>query len=471
MSLSPRPDLFGLLCDLLLRPLSLVRAMSEGRVRLRWVWLVGGYVVGAAVGLLALLEVWMPVGWRAFVGGIGLALVMAWIGAAPFFFGPGVNLSLRVLMTFSFVRSTVALAPMMLVGFTLLFSPALVFLQQDWRVIIGFLLSLGVWGGGITTVMLGLSERRDESRLLRWVAIAGAWFIAGLLWVFRPVDPLNSILWMSALVGFGLGLLRPLSYLWQASLSVMLLLLAWFGVPARRLLPWHPVFVDELALMPLPGLGWLLRRACRDEMAWAGPWLLRVARHPAQKQVAQRALDGLIREGNGHIGLFWLSTDPQGIAWLQELSQATPSCHRLIALYAHLATVTDLAAWPAVIQAYQEVLTTLPPSPGGVAVKALLEAGASTLAAERWATAMAALARATPPEGVMADPLWEALTTVRAWSDQRLPMLLKDRAEALAALWETLDQLDGWPATLLEAMAEHLLYLLTIEHRRGVWVA
>ncbi|NCC35137.1 MAG: hypothetical protein EOM24_24465, partial [Chloroflexia bacterium] len=386
MSLSPRPDLFGLLRDLLLRPLSLVRAMSEGRVRLRWVWLVGGYVVGASVGLLALLGVWMPVGWRAFVNGISLTLVMVLIGAAPFFFGSGGNMALRVLVPFSFVRSTVALAPVMLVGLTLLSSSALISLRQDWWVIPIIFVLLGVWGGGVATVMLVLSERRDESPLLRWVALAGAWFVAGLLWVFRPVDPLNSILWMWALVGLGLGLLRPLSYLWQASLSVALLLLAWFGVPARRLLPWHPVFVDELALMPLPGLGWLLRRACRDEMDWAGPWLLRVAQHPAQKQVAQRALDGLIREGNGHIALFWLSTDPQGIAWLQQLSQATPSCHRLVALYAHLAAVTDLAAWPAVIHAHQDVLTTLPPSPGGVAVQALLEAGASTLAAERWST-------------------------------------------------------------------------------------
>ncbi|PDV97044.1 hypothetical protein [Candidatus Chloroploca asiatica] len=467
MSLRTHPNLFALLRDLLLRPLSLVRAMSEGRVRLRWVWLVGGYVVGATVGLLALLGVWMPVGWRAFVIGISLTLVLVWIGAASFLFGPGANLSLRALMTFSFVRSTVALAPMMLVGFTLLFSPALLFLQQDWRVIIGFVLLLGVWGGGIATVMLVLAERRDEPPLLRWVAIAGAWLIAGLLWVFRPVDPLNSILWMWALVGFGLGLLRPLSYLWQAALSVALVLLAWFWVPARRLLPWHPVFVDELALMPLPGLGWLLRRACRDEMDCAGPWLLRVAQHPAQKQVAQRALDGLIREGNGHIVLFWLSTDPQGIAWLQELSEATRSCHRLVALYAHLAAVTDLAAWPAVIYAHQDVLTAMAPSHGGVAVQALLEAGTSTLAADRWSTAMAALGRATAPEGVETDPLWEALTTLRVWTDHQVPVLLTDRAQALVALWETLDQLDGWPVTLLEAMAEHLLYLLSIEYQRG----
>jgi hypothetical protein len=102
--------------------------------------------------------------------------------------------------------------------------------------------------------------------------------------------------------------------------------------------------------------------------------------------------------------------------------------------------------------------------------QALTEAGVQILAASRWPAAMEALRHVPRPVGVAPDPLWEALGALQAWSDRQQPMLLQDRAQALSALWDSLDAIEGWPARLLDAMTEHLVYLLIVEHRRGSWL-
>jgi hypothetical protein len=57
---------------------------------------------------------------------------------------------------------------------------------------------------------------------------------------------------------------------------------------------------------------------------------------------------------------------------------------------------------------------------------------------------------------------------LQEWTQRR--DLAEDRAAALAMLGGELQDLEGWPADLIAAMSEHLLFLLGVEQRRGAWL-
>lgn len=464
------PHLPTLLLDTLLRPSRLAAFVKARADAVRWLALAAAQVLGVTVGLVVVLSLIIPVSPVGLVVGPGFGIALTLIGALPAFFSLPLELATQLRLAVALMRALIVTLPPTLIGTVIILSPAFPTLQRDPLVALLFLIVFGGWFGGALTVALLVSPRRHTPPTLRWLGVGGTFLIGGLIWWSEPLRRTEAVLLTPLLVGLGLGLLRPLSYLWAAPWSLGLALASRFGVPAQRLLAVHPVSLDELGLIPLPGLAALLVRACRADIMTGGPWLVQVAQHPSQGGAARRALDQLIRAGQGHRVLFWLSTEAQGATWLQQRCTAVAPPHPLIAAYAALAVVGEPAAWPTIIEAHRTTITSAANDPGGAALLALLEAGAHILVADRWLTAMVTLRRIPPPPNLAADPLWAALATIHTWSDGRLPALLPDRAQALATLWETLDPLDGWPAALLGAMAEHLVYLLLVEHRRGAWL-
>lgn len=436
---------------------------------MRWAALLAAEVIGVTAGLLALLGMLIPLGTTVLVAGPGLALPLALLAALPVFLSLPVDYPTTARLGFSLARSIVAVGPPAAVGLTLVFSSAFPGLQRDPLVGVLALVIMGVWAGGSLTVALLISPHRSEPPTLRWLGVSGALLLAALIWWSDPLRQTEALALAPLLAGLALGLLRPLSYLWEMSLSAALALATRLEMPAHQLLRFHPVALDELCLMPLPGLAALLERACEEEVTQGGPWLLSVAAHPGQSGAARRSLEALVRGRHAHPLLFWLSTHEEGAAWLRRLAEGPRRSHPLIAAYAALALIDEPAAWPSAITVHRHALAAAAGQPGGAAVQALVEAGAQIIAADRWPAAMAALRDTPRPHGVVADPLWGALEHIRAWSDQQ-PALIHDRAQTLATLWDSLDDLEGWPARLLDAMAEHLVYLLILEHRRGAWL-
>ncbi len=464
------PHLPILILDALLRPSRLVAFIARGPGAARWAFLAVAEVLGVTAGLLVALSLFIPFGPVALIIGPALALALAMIGMLPPLFSLPFEQPRRVRLTFGIVRSRIVTAPPTTMGLVITFSPAFPSLQRDPLVGLAFLVASGVWFGGALTVALLVSSRRRQPSTLRWIGVAGALLVGTLIWGSEPLRQSEAVFVSFVCLGFALGLLRLLSYLWEAPLSLGLALSARLGAPAHRLLDAHPVSLDELCLVPLPGLTTLMARACAADITTGGPWLIQVAQHPSQGGAARRALRQLLRGDHAHMVLFWLSTHEDGKTWLQQLCATTARPHPLIATYAALAAVGEPAAWPSVITAHHTAIHAAASQPGGMAVQALLDAGVHVLAADRWPTAMAALSNTPSAPELPADPFWHALGTIRDWSDLQLPTLLPDRAQALATLWDSLDTLDGWPAALLDAMAEHLVYLLLVEHRRGAWL-
>lgn len=456
-----RPSLPALLCDLLLRPAHLAACGARHPGTTARLALLALGTVACTAGLLALLGTRIPLDAPALIAGPGLALPLAMVAALPLFFNLPFDLPLAARLILSLTRAIVAVGAPAAVGLTLAFSSAFPGLQNDPLVGLLAAVLMGVWAGGSLTAALSVSPRRAEAGPLRWVGAAGALLLGGLIWWSEPLRRTEALALAPLLAGLGLGLLRPLSYLWEALLSAALAVAARLGARPGPLLAWHPATFDELCLIPLPGLAALLARACETRVSEGGPWLVRVAAHPAQAGAACSALDRLLDRGRAHPTLRWLSIDAEGAAWLRQLADGVRRPHPLVAAYAALASVDNLAAWPAAIAAHRSAIAAAADLPGGASLQALVEMGAQTLAADRWQAATRALRFAAPDQEAASDPLWEALAALRAWADQ------PDGARASAPLPDRFGALDGWPARLLDAMAEHLAYLLAVERQRG----
>jgi hypothetical protein len=274
-----------------------------------------------------------------------------------------------------------------------------------------------------------------------------------------------------ACAGLAIGLLRPLSYLWEALLSLSLALAARLGVSPLRLLRFHPVSYDDLCLLPLPGLTSLLVRGCASDLEAGGDWLLYVARHQGQRRAALRAVARAPYDLRlAHPLLFWLSTSSEGAALLNAMVERGGTQHPLIAAYASFAVVPSPDHWPFVLAQQRAAIGAAAQQPGGRAMLALLEAGVATLRADRWPDAIAQLEATPAPAGVEADPIWSALAAIQTWSRAPAPVEVVDRAASVRAIVAELQDLDGWPIALIAAMCEHLLFLIGIERRRGAWL-
>lgn len=467
-----RSDPITITFDALFRPTQLMAYIESGwRQKVLAVVAVlevlGATFAGIAFGLGQLF----PIGTRALliggmVGPLLAYLVMVFLGMAA-----GSDFSTRDSFIFAFVRCQIAIAPPAMLFLTLIYSTTFGWLEHDARAALVLLLLLGAWSAGSVSVALNFPSRRTQAAAVRWVITVGA-LLAGCALGFSPAFRGNdSVLLAPWAIGFGVALLRPLSYSGEVLLSLGLTLGVLRGVAPQRVLPFHPMFYDELLLLPLPGLRFLLVRACRADMAVGGAWLLRVAEHPSQGGAALRAIAQILRANDHtHPLLFWLSTSAAGIALLERFVNTHSRPQPLITAYIAFAHVTDLAAWPSVIAQHRQALTKSVDLPGGRAIEALLATAAGIMRAERWEAARTTLQNLPVATGVESDPLWEALATIRSWADQQQLALMPERTTALRMLRETLESLDGWPAALLAALSDHLAFLLTVEQRRGAWL-
>jgi hypothetical protein len=310
-----------------------------------------------------------------------------------------------------------------------------------------------MWFGGALSVRLVRMKVQTTSAPVRWILAGGTVALVGLMW-WSPVFPPAS--WIGAflvLLGFALGLVRPLSWLWEMPLALALLVGERSGLSVARLPALHPVTLDELSLLPLPGLRALLVRACHADLAAGGAWLLDVAAHPGQRGAAPGAVRAIIqRDTLAHPLLLWLSTHDDGRDWLHTLEDTTDRLPPLLRGYIALMNVADAGAWPLVIARHRQIFVQTRHFPGGHVMLLLLDTCSAVLTAARWLDAADSLRQvpATLPDE-------HALDELRALH----------RALHKLATTQTIDAVDqaviGWPRALLEAISEHLHFLRTIE--------
>jgi hypothetical protein len=470
--MSRTPNLFTLVYDALLRPARYAAFLAGGRRAMIWAALAVAEVLLVAVAeVLLVLRQLLPLGVPALVYSLAFAPLLALMVAGLTIIVSG-NLRLppSINAAFWITRCQIAITPVLALFLALAINPTLPQLQRAPASIFLLLILGGAWAGGAISVILALRPHASESAPVRWLLAGGALAIGAALWLSPPLRPTPALLLVPACVGVAIGLLRPLSYLWEALWSLLLWLAAWVGAPIMRLRTLHPASYDDLCLLPLPGLGSMLARACATDQEAGGDWLLEVARHRGQSGAAGRAINRIVRGGRmAHPLLFWLSTSAAGVALLRDITERSDRPNALIAAYAMCTHSDTPAAWPALIAGQHAVFVNAAHLPGGAAVLALLDVGAGTLAATRWPAAIDRL-RAAPAPNNAVDPIWVALDILQIWAQDRLPALADDRAAALWALREELQELEGWPAALIAAMSEHLLFLLGVERRRGAWL-
>lgn len=213
----------------------------------------------------------------------------------------------------------------------------------------------------------------------------------------------------------------------------------------------------------MPGLAAMLARACAANPEAGGAWLIAVADHAGQRRAATTALRMIVTQGTqAHACLFWLSCLPEGQALLQALSDAEPRRDPLIAAYAALGSQRDTAAWASTVARHRPAFEQDRDLPCQHEMLALLRMADGVLGADSWPTARGALpARSPLPDGK--HVFWIAVEGLCRWAWDEQPMKYADRAAGCEALLHAVAELAGWPAALLGAMIEHLLFLLRVE--------
>lgn len=483
-----KPTPFTLAHDALLRPTRFAAYLEGGWPNIRRAALAVGLWLGALLILIGvILPMLLPLSLASLILAIIIAPTIAMMPAGMAIMLGGTS-STRTNTFFWLLRCQLAVAPPM--GLLLLFGTSNLPLFAPWMpvFVIGLFWLIGLWAGGILSVKLVEPSARDEAAAVRWFVGGAALVLGGLIWWLAITTPTDIGVLALILIGLCIGVLRPLNWLWAAPLSLALALAARLGVRAECLRHCHPVTLDELVLLPLPGLSYLLCRACADDLEQGAEWLLVVADHPGQRGAARRALDRIIAQGTlAHLLLFWLSTCREGRALLQRYNDQVRPAHPLIVAYAALSRGVEPAEWPQVIEQHRDHLAKLDGLPGTELLLTLLDLGRAALAASRWSEVVQAtcgLSRPPTPPAVESEQLWTAVTKLQDWLAAPAPTLLAESQTLAKALWAEAQQLteqnmDGkpdepprlaWPADLVAAASEHLLFLIEIERRRGAWL-
>lgn len=467
--MTPRPDIFTLALDMLLRPRRYAAFLAASRVNIAVA--MAAALVWSSAGLAfvtLVLGQLIPLGTIGLIGALVYAPMLAIALGGLFLIVSSAILPSGIAPWFWMTRNLVAITPVMALLLGVGMSSAIGRLPHSMEEAAGlFLLILvGAWLGGGLTVILVLRQEYRESAPVRLVLGIGAAMISALLWYSAPLRNSEAVLLALVLLGTSVGVTRPLSWLWQSLLSIGLALAAWLGAPALSLARRHPLFFDELGLLPLPGIVSLLARACTADLEEGAKLLITTAHHPAYGGVAERVIRRLVESGRqAHPVLFYLSSQPDGAALLADIADRSSRLSPIIVAYAMLAHVHDQAAWGTVAADARQRLSHYATLPGGAALLSLLDAATGILGADRYATARETLRQTPPPQGVESDPLWEAL-------DALLQTARNETAEGISNDWQpavgtALDLLDGWPAALLAAMAEHMAFLSQHETAGG----
>lgn len=457
-----QPDPFTLALNALLRPSRYTAYLAGGRSNVwRAIAAAGLWVCVALVFIALVIGQLVPVGLPGYIGALVYGPALALMIAGLLTIITGAVLPPRVAAPFWITRCLLAVTPtcslLLGLGMSIAFGRQL----DSWAALL-LLIGLGAWLGGGLDVLLVLRKLRHEAAPVRAVLGGGLLVIAIISWLSPALRAGPALLLAPFCVGFAIGVLRPLSWLWQAPLSLCLSLLAALGAPPVKLLSWHPVRYDELSLLPLPGLARLLSKVCAADTETGSQALLDVDAHPAHRDAAARAIALVVRDQrSAHALLFRLSTEPEGAALLGAIVERSRHTSQLLAGYSGLAAVDNQSAWRAVLRHQRPHFTPYAAAPGGAAMLSLLDTGVAALGSDRYLDAVRALATVRRPSGVVADPLWRAVDTLLVWASASPDEV--DQVGWSAVLVEALEEVDGWPAMLMAAVAEHLTYLERVD--------
>jgi hypothetical protein len=449
----------------LLRPSAFADYLCRGSAAIARAGLViFGALIVALSGAVLTIAQFVPLGSREVLASVIVApLLCVFIISVMAAFSSRGRLSSRALFGFWFFHFMLTLTPplALFMGFMLSSTPNL--LQTALGSIV-LLLFLGVWIGNAVTFGLLGGSRSDQARGVRYVIAAGAFVVAnGLLWL-PALRGTSVTMIVFTCAGLVIGVLRPISYIWQAPLSMALGLCGRAGIPARRLLPLHPTSYDDLCILPLPGLGSLLAQALTLDFESGVVWLLRAAKHPGLNEVAARLVDRVVRQGQQTYQLLLnLSRSDDGLALLRRSVDRTLYPHPLIIAYTAFASVSVPEMWSLVINRHREALATGQEFPTGRAVQTYLQTAADLLCADRWRSAMACLQALPLFDTNSAEPFEHSLAMLRSLAGECWPELASVRAAQLRKLHTALPALAGWPSFLSDVISEHLAFLCMIE--------
>lgn len=461
-------DPFTILLTATFRPNQFSLALMERRYMLRATLAAVLWTTVAACFLGVILAQIMVIPERMLLAGTALAFV-------PGLFTAGLGIALgRTRQTIStlanvmfwLLRPQFTVTPWLIVALPIALT--LLSRGQGGQYIDATILGGLMWAlGALVTLILIKHPRRSEAGVVRWL-LTGTVVISGVQWQLFAIHHVDNqiVIWMVA--GALLGLLWPATGLVEMVVSLVwaVYVRQWGG--AARVLHYHPVFHNELSILPLPGLTGLVLAACEDDLERSRPWLLTLAEHPGQHEVAGQVVNRLATRGPlGVRILFWLSCQPDGRKLLGRLIASGRTVNPLVEAYVALCTVDEPGAWALTIRQHWHVLDAHPS--GNQPILALLAAGAGVLDSYEWPDAVRVL------RAISVDPQQEpwgvALEIVQSTISHIDPLWLDHRTLFLDRLLVELDDLTGWPADLLLAMCEQLAFLLRLEAMKGAMIA
>lgn len=472
----------GIILSALLRPSHFIAFLSGGwsniaLALLAMVLWVGAALLFVAVGLVELL----PVTPRGVLAGVSIGPLLPQMAVGLFHMNSNVKVSTRVSLSFAIVRCQIVMTPLLAILFAILFSQENIsYIIQIYALLL-FLLLVGMWAATIITIIALHYSLQNEMLVVRWMVVVAAPSLSIMLWWSPTFPPLSLMLWWLpilnltdarllgvCLLGFGIGMIRPLSYVWEATLSSGLFVAAKLKLPPARLRAYHPVEFDELCLLPLPWLARLLVHASKRDLEHGLSWLLDVSEHPTQHRAAEIALRRIAdHEDLAHPALLWLSINDRGIALLAALRDRVGIVHPLITAYAD-AALSDPDAWSSTISQHMPVWELHASLCGGATLLELMRVSAAVLGADRWATAQAALWQLPAAPDVVhgaASPLFHAIQRYGSPQAVLQTVARPDRQHDLRLLDQQISTaMCGWPADLLVIIFEHAVFLRSVEH-------
>ncbi|WP_110519330.1 hypothetical protein [Herpetosiphon llansteffanensis] len=458
-------DIFYILRDALIHPTQLLLNLHRQRYRYRQLGLamalwLGFWLVTIGSGLLLMLDTPpLILGLSLVLPQIFLVVICAWaivMGTSNAFryrVADGLYLSEPVFLQ----RSYYAFWPlrMQLAWVPTLFGLSAVLSQflhtNDPRLLMLFLIVIGCTLGSLfVTTHIALPT----------MLTTRIWLGLMLLWMQLGLIPMIGTLWFSlAFFGLGLwiGIVRPISWLWQSLVSIWIGCLIRFSHQPWRWWRYHPALYDELALLPLFGLSWSLRQLYQLDPDRGFKALIAVYRLSAQRPAVRRTIKQLLHDQGASASLFWqLSSDQQGILLLQQLNRRAQVLHPLIKHIAVCSQIEEPQAWPRVISNMQPVLTAYAANPALLQISASLQLIATILTSTEVAPAYTAL------QSYTAEPqslLERAIIELQA-NDQRpaVPHVLPPTGALLT----------GWPRHALLSTIEQLNFLHNQAKYQGI---